>query len=169
MYRWLDVYLCGRYRILPPDCNAGVSSLLGSSHAEPSTGGGSAATGREVASRGGYGIAVTRRVRDLACCAMAGVACCRNSFDWIVLWPYLPDDPGHCRGPLFAARRNGVWAAVFDCADWRHDISLGVRSGFTASQRSRRHDCAGAGSSLHYWIIPGNNVARASPEGDAEA
>src|SRR4029450_9405775 len=81
MYRWLDVYLCGRYRILPPDCNAGVSSLLGSSHAEPSTGGGSAATGREVASRGGYGIAVTRRVRDLACCRIAGLTCCRNSFE----------------------------------------------------------------------------------------
>src|SRR5215467_2573330 len=96
MYRRLDINLCGRNRLLPASCHAGVSDVLGRSHAQPNTGGEIAARDRKTAVRGEYSVPVAGRVRRPALCTIAGPVVCRDSVDWIVLWADLPDDTGDC-------------------------------------------------------------------------
>src|SRR5215469_13587443 len=133
MYWGLDLYVCRRRRILPAHRHASVSSLLGRTHAGPDTGCEISERNRKIPSCGGDGVAVIGRLCDLAIRTIAGIPVCRDSLDWIVLWPHFSDDAGHCRRPLFPAGRDCVWTHLLGRADWWHDVSLGRWSGFAAS------------------------------------
>ena len=96
MHRRLDIHVCGRHRILPASCHAGVGSVLGCSHAGPIAGGANVARDRKIAARGEYGIPVPGRVRRPALRTITDPVVCRDCVDWIVLWADLPDDTGDC-------------------------------------------------------------------------
>jgi fucose permease len=113
------------------------------------------------------GCAVLLSARSLIL-LFVGTALSGDSTDWIVVWPDLPHDTGDCWRPLLATSGNGVWSAIFDCACWRHDFSLGGGASVAASWSSCGHDRAGAGSARNCWLVACSFPGRAQVDGAAD-
>src|SRR5579872_1292981 len=160
MYWRLDLHVREQYRTLSTYRYPGIGGLLGRADAGQNVGCARAARNKEITTPPDHCSDVIGGLRDLVVRRVTWVFVCRGCFDRIVLWANLPNDAGDCGRPLFAAGRNGLWIAIFDCADWGDGASLGRGTRFAESRHSRGHDRAVTCSNRNCCIIRRSDVAR---------